>query len=163
MQTQIFVCNVEYYDFVVCTFPENNEANIHIERIFPDHTFWSNCVTKSAEFFKVCILTELLGRWYTRSTVIHSTGTENNPLNSNPSSSNDQTAHLLSPGTAAKKYCYCQQPEQNEMIACDHLNCKIEWFHTKCLKIKTIPKGKWYCPSCRTLPECKRGKKKDKK
>ena len=28
------------------------------------------------------------------------------------------------------------------MIACENDNCSIEWFHTKCLKMKVIPKGK---------------------
>ena len=35
VQTQIFICDVEYCDFVVCTFPESQcEPTIHIERIF---------------------------------------------------------------------------------------------------------------------------------
>ena len=51
-------------------------------------------------------------------------------------------------------YCYCQQPEddENDMIGCDFKNCKIEWFHLKCLKIKKVPNGKWFCPDCRKLP-----------
>ena len=40
IQTQIFVCGVEYCDFV-----------IHIERIIADHEFWSQSLSKSAEFF----------------------------------------------------------------------------------------------------------------
>ena len=48
-------------------------------------------------------------------------------------------------------YCYCQVPEEDnssEIIGCDNPNCSTEWFHTKCLKIISIPKGKWYCPDC---------------
>ncbi len=36
------------------------------------------------------------------------------------------------------------------------------WFHMSCLKIKSVPKGKWYCPSCRTLPEFKLNRKRSR-
>ena len=42
------------------------------------------------------------------------------------------------------------------MVACDNEDCSIEWFHTGCLRITTVPKGKWYCPDCRKLPKFKR-------
>lgn len=165
IQTQIFVCVVEYCDFVVCTFPENGEPQIVTERIFADHDLWSQCVTKSTEFFKVCILPELLGRWYTRP-CINVTEPETSAEPDNPTS----TIALPGPSglsdpsetesDATKLYCYCQQPEHDEMIACDYSNCKYEWFHIECLKIKTVPKGKWFCPTCRKLPECKRVSKK---
>ncbi len=64
VQTQINICEVDYCNFVVCTFPEGQcELHIHIERINTDDEFWSVCVEKSSEFFKVCILPELVGRW----------------------------------------------------------------------------------------------------
>ncbi len=68
-------------------------------------------------------------------------------------------------GDHSTTYCYCREPqcEGDEMTGCDNSNCKIEWFHVRCLKIKTIPTGKWYCPTCRNLPEFKsRGKSKAK-
>ncbi len=34
----------------------------------------------------------------------------------------------------------------------DWVGCSIEWYHTTCLKIKSIPGGKWYCSTCRLLP-----------
>ena len=229
IQTQIFVCNVEYADFVVCTFPVNNEPTIHIERIYADQKFWSECITKSSNYFQVCILPELIGRWYTRPSTAAkcSKGTVASPsplvrpnfpgpsarpdlsaspgpsrpdlltapgpsvrpdLSASPGPSrpdlptapgpsvrsdcllspiSSADSHLTSPiphETAlrdARKYCYCQQPENGEMIACDHSICKFEWFHTRCLRIKTIPRGKWFCPTCRRLPECKKRKRKE--
>ena len=65
VQTQIFVTDVKYCDFCVCTF-NRDATGIHIERIFRDEKFWSNCVDKAQIFFKTCILPELLGRWCTR-------------------------------------------------------------------------------------------------
>lgn len=45
-------------------------------------------------------------------------------------------------------YCICKKPERGRMIACDNKNCKIEWFHYKCIGIAQAPKGKWYCKKC---------------
>ena len=161
VQTQIFVCGVEYADFVVCTFPEDNKPVIHVERIMADIEFWSQCVKKSTEFFTVCILPELLGRWYTRP-CISSKGSTHPPGPSSESIPECSSLSESQANSAAKKYCYCQDSENDgdEMIACDYSHCAIEWFHTRCLKITTIPSGRWYCPTCRKLPECKRRKKK---
>ena len=35
------------------------------------------------------------------------------------------------------------------MIKCDNDNCTIEWFHYDCMRLKSKPKGKWFCPNCR--------------
>ena len=53
VQTQIFVCEVDYCDFVVCTFPEDqSKPDIHIERIFPNESFWSERMEQSTHFFR---------------------------------------------------------------------------------------------------------------
>ena len=54
-------------------------------------------------------------------------------------------------------YCYCRQVSYGEMIACDSNECDIEWFHLACVNLVEIPKGKWYCPSCK--PNFERPKK----
>ena len=45
-------------------------------------------------------------------------------------------------------YCYCNGPDKGKMIACDNPACPMEWFHVRCLGIRYIPKGNWYCPEC---------------
>ena len=46
----------------------------------------------------------------------------------------------------------------------DHLNmyesktCQIQWFHIKCMRIKKIPKGKWFCVKCKIKKKKKRKK-----
>ena len=51
-------------------------------------------------------------------------------------------------------YCYCKRTEDvDDMVACDNAECKIEWFHFFCVEIKNTPKGKWFCPECRQLPQ----------
>jgi len=45
-------------------------------------------------------------------------------------------------------YCICNQVSYGEMIACDNVDCDIEWFHYNCVGLTAAPKGKWYCPNC---------------
>ncbi|KAH3900178.1 uncharacterized protein SCDLUD_003149 [Saccharomycodes ludwigii] len=42
-------------------------------------------------------------------------------------------------------YCICKKPSEGRMIACDNQNCKIEWFHYKCVKISRAPRTQWFC------------------
>ncbi|KAJ4721236.1 PHD finger protein ING [Melia azedarach] len=54
-------------------------------------------------------------------------------------------------------YCVCHQVSFGDMIACDNENCQGgEWFHYSCVGLtpETRFKGKWYCPTCRLLPQC---------
>lgn len=52
-------------------------------------------------------------------------------------------------------YCYCKRISFGEMIACEHPECPIEWFHFECVGLtpENRPKGKWYCEECRQLLE----------
>ncbi|XP_060835262.1 uncharacterized protein LOC132918162 isoform X1 [Rhopalosiphum padi] len=47
-------------------------------------------------------------------------------------------------------YCLCKQVSYGKMIACDNSCCPIEWFHFGCVNVTTEPKGKWFCPKCKT-------------
>ena len=140
VQTQIFVSNVDYCDFCVCTFPSGSEPSLHIERILPDFEFWSQCLDASSRFFKQCLLPEILGAWFTKKTTTDST---------HPQTTKEREL------SNCRLYCYCQKPEDDsvEWIGCDNPTCSIEWFHTSCLNITTIPKGKWYCPSCGNIDQ----------
>ena len=65
---------------VVCTFP-NDKPTFYIEQIEVDSDFLANCIVKSGDhdFHKVGIMPELLGRWFTKSTVLPtSTGDDRN-------------------------------------------------------------------------------------
>lgn len=53
-------------------------------------------------------------------------------------------------------YCVCHQVSFGDMIACDNESCQGgEWFHYQCVGLtpETRFKGKWYCPTCRQLPQ----------
>ena len=48
-----------------------------------------------------------------------------------------------------KIYCFCRKPSFGNMIACDNLKCKFEWFQYSCINITRAVKGKWYCKDCK--------------
>ncbi len=50
-------------------------------------------------------------------------------------------------------YSAIAENKDDQLIGCDGDNCSVEWFHLKCLRIKRVPKGKWYCPDCRVVKD----------
>lgn len=65
VQAQMHICEVEYCNFVVCTFPSGVPC-IFLTRVNRDGQFWYGCKEKASRFFRVCVLPELLGKAYTR-------------------------------------------------------------------------------------------------
>lgn len=49
-------------------------------------------------------------------------------------------------------YCYCNQVSYGEMVACDNVQCPMEWFHLACVNLSAPPKGSWFCDACRKAP-----------
>ena len=143
VQTQLFVCSADYADFVVATFRDGN-VNFSIQRIFRDEVLIKEIVNKSSYFFELCILPELLAKWYSREEVMPA-----------------QTA-AASNVTDTYVYCYCKEDKGGEMVGCDNDNCESgQWFHLSCLKLKNSPRSnKWYCANCRKLPQFTRKKQK---
>ncbi|KAI9252475.1 hypothetical protein BY458DRAFT_523120 [Sporodiniella umbellata] len=46
------------------------------------------------------------------------------------------------------RYCYCQRVSFGEMMACDNIECDIEWFHLECTDLEAAPEGAWFCKHC---------------
>ena len=146
VQTQLFTSSASYADFIIATF-DGQQANIFVERILPDKGFIEECIQKSEHFFKVCILPELLARWYSREEVM-------------PTQTAAATTSLTTSGEYV--YCYCKEDRGGEMVGCDNSECLHgKWFHLSCLKLKCAPRStKWYCPNCRTLAQFSRKRSK---
>ena len=126
---------------------------LEILRIEPDDDFIAQAFDNATSFFKYGILLELVSKWHTKSRVYrHVLVTANGQ-----DSSSDISAHSPERGCTTQNgeeaWCYCRGKEEVEMIFCENYVCPIGWFHTKCLKIYIIPRGKWYCPDCRVTME----------
>ena len=76
-----------------------------------------------------------------------------------------ETSEIRNPDTAVSEplYCLCNGVESGEMIACDNLECSIEWFHFPCVGLKRAPRGKWFCVNCKSENTTKRKLKFDDK
>ena len=140
VQAQMKLCKGLYCDFVVWT-----ENDIVIQRILPDPDFIESAIDKCTNLFKYAILPELLGKYYTRL----------------PSQMVDTTVVVDAQETPSSDiWCYCRKGEYGEMIKCESGHCKIDWFHTDCLKIARIPRGKRLCPECRKKAATDRKRKR---
>ncbi|GMM30186.1 hypothetical protein DAMA08_029310 [Martiniozyma asiatica (nom. inval.)] len=42
-------------------------------------------------------------------------------------------------------YCFCHGPSLGKMVACDNETCPNEWYHYKCVGLKSDPKNDWFC------------------
>ncbi len=137
VQLQLKLSGANYCDFAVW-----NEDDLFIQRLTLDEPFVSIAMEKCNEFIQVCVLPEILGKWYSRE-----------PLSTIQCSHSSECEEGKTP-----VWCYCRKEESGTMIACDDEACQIVWFHAECLRIKKIPKGTWLCPDCR-----KKRKQKSKK
>ena len=106
VQTQLFVCSADYADFVVASF-RDSDVNFSVQRIFRDETLIKETIDKSTCFFEVCILPELLAKWYSREKVMPA-----------------QTA-AASTVSDTYVYCYCKEDKGGEMVGCE----SGQWFH----------------------------------
>ena len=105
------------------------------------HTLYINSIGICTYInFIFAVLPELVGKWYTKMPNIISS------INDSLQSMSDEAS---GGGCVEQKiWCYCRSEEFAQMIGCDSKDCEIEWFHTSCLKLTFIPKGKWLCPNC---------------
>ena len=118
VQCQLFCTQRSYCDFVVWT-----EKDVHIERIYPDESFWLENVSRVKHFFVTSILPELIGKFYSRTS--ESVSVPQTPSPSGPSSSvsfsepgpsssvsfsepgpSSSVPSVETDGDSAKKYCY---------------------------------------------------------
>ena len=144
------------------------ESAVHVERVYRNPSLWSECVEHTSSFFRMYVLPEVVGSWFT-----HPLASVDLTKESIPSVNTSMASEVIQPSDIRPNkqqdttYCYSHGPESGSMLACDNKDCPIEWFHFKCLKMKEsmIPKEKWYSPNCRkkkkTRKSCK-GKNKCK-
>ena len=143
MQCQLMCTKLPFCDFIMWT-----QKDIHIERVYPDESFWITNIDRASLIFKRALMPEIIGRFFSR------------PSAATSQSSSAQSAQLVIDDHQDSIYCYCQNIEDGEMIGCDNQNCQYKWFHLRCVYLDKAPKSKlWYCPDCRKLPEFKNNNK----
>ena len=61
-----------------------------------------------------------------------------------------QTQLLITDKSQDKWRISKMSDDEDDLIMCESKTCKIQWFHIKRMRIKKIPKGKWFCVKCKT-------------
>ena len=75
VQQQLFTLpERNYNDFEVCAFDSNHCTKIVKEGIYRDPCHWQDVLPELTTFWRVCILPEILDRWYMRKCVWFSIG-----------------------------------------------------------------------------------------
>lgn len=76
---------------------------------------------------------------------------ENNETSNNNKIDSDaeSVSSSSSQSSSNNVFCLCKRGSYGQMICCDNSKCKIEWFHFECVRLKSKPKGKWFCPNCK--------------
>ena len=64
VQQQLHITERTYCDFVVFAISKYGSRLVH-ERIYADSEHWTSQVINLSLFWRICILSEMLGRWYT--------------------------------------------------------------------------------------------------
>ena len=120
VQTQMLVTGFQFCDFFVWT--NCDSLQIVIEN---DEYIQAEIINKAKNLFCKVLLPELTTKYFTK------------PNKKNDTNLNDT-------------WCMCKMDgTEDDLIMCEDNSCKIIWFHFKCMRIKKIPKGKWFCPECR--------------
>ena len=122
MQTQLLVSKLEKCHFFIWVMKGYCLIEVKANKILQ-----GEIATKCTSLFQNVILPELLSKHFTKN--------KNHPL-----------------VNAENIWCFCWMgKDEDDMIQCDNKNCKIIWLHQKCVRIKQILKGNWYCSECRKL------------
>ncbi|PFX15596.1 hypothetical protein AWC38_SpisGene20183 [Stylophora pistillata] len=67
VQQQLFTLEERNHnDFIVYAIDNKGNAHLVMERILPDVQHWDRVLPKLKAFWRICVLPDVLGRWYTR-------------------------------------------------------------------------------------------------
>jgi len=78
------------------------EKEIHIERLEPDLSFWTNISEEAANFHEMAIMPEFVGKFYSRKD-------KPSPLKNAFNTYTDQNVMITT--SKITLYCICQQPK----------------------------------------------------
>lgn len=128
---------------------ENTELKTKIEQIQHSKTVLNSNIEKLNRYYETRLamaddakerLREVIGDMRTE---LKDANNENKKLNS-------KIQELESAGSKPQKniWCVCRRPAYGQMIGCNDINCRTNWFHMDCLGLSTRPEGDWFCDSC---------------
>ena len=127
VQMQLFMTKRHFCDFFVWS-----PCDTYTERIYKDFELWETEAAKAKEFHSKCVMPELQSRYFSRKFC------KSLPLST------------CSTSKSFVKFCICQKGDDGtKMIMCDNEKCEKQWFHVRCVQLKKIPRGQWFCSECK--------------
>ena len=121
LQQELCTTREKCNDFVVCSIKENIE--FVCQRVTPNQHHWDTVFPKLTNFWRFCVLPEILGHWYTQKRDITLTKFDNGAL-------------------------YFAGIKLERLVHCSNTACPISSCHLSCLKLTGVPKN-WMCSLCR--------------
>ena len=122
----------------LCDFVVWIQKEVHIERLTLEEDLVTSAFPVAKKFFYLCILPELIGKWYKRNCPI--TG------------STDSQEYDEDDGS----WCHCKDRKRGDMVGCDNRACTTKWFHLECVGLSAVSRGKWHCTTCQRQRNRKR-------
>ena len=84
----------------------------YVDRLTLDEDLIKSSILMAEEFWKLCVLPELLGKWF--------------PHQKLP-------RFDVETDKDSGKWCLCKENRGGGMIGCDGKSCQMKWFHLTCL------------------------------
>ena len=145
------LCQIDGFEGASCKFTDRN--------FLVDSTLWVKCFICKGDYHAVC---DARNKNAHRESVmgvykcIKCKGNKDGKrvpsvaASDDTSEEEDTTAEISGDQEETLVYCFCRQPAYiDNMIGCDGDDCKIEWFHYRCVKVKRKPRGSWFCTDCK--------------
>ena len=110
-----------------------------------DKVFFDEQLKRVLEFNRLVVMPELVSKWFTRNPHLF---VQRNVKQSDVDVSNVSVLN----GDNSEIICYCRKPMgESVVVTCQSSSCQIRHFHLGCLRLKSVPKRKWFCTDCRKL------------
>jgi len=144
VQLQMKLCHMRYCDFVAW----REDGELFHKTVELDSDFINSAICDIEPFIKSAILSELVGKWFSKQPVMplqssNSTNSSSDGTSSNASVPDDtevnsaETSEVNAPASSRSTdkndsvslvgYCYCGQGEDyDDMICCDNKDCVIQ-------------------------------------
>ena len=122
---------------------------IHIEQVKRDIECFSSLLPAVDDFILKGILPEVTAHWFSQMALIDNSDTadvsDSTEITGTNSSQTDNTVNK-------EMFSVCNGPDdERRMVLCENEHCSSgTWFYFDCLNITRKPRGKWFCPDCKT-------------
>ena len=152
IQMHLLICNYNFCDFVVWA----PYTQLFVQRIFVDKEVQNKIIEKATAYHMLIVMPEICFKHFSAkrkvelSTIAEIRRCDIDLKETTVQSEVDKENVDLNNNSNVETFCICKEPDDgSQMIMCDNEKCCTKWFHVRCLSIKRVPKGSWFCDECK--------------